>query len=190
MLLRIGDKIINRQKIHQAVDAILDMRCQGYSQQEVANRIGVDRTVVSKLETLGEVRKGARVGLIGFPVANCAELESVARQEGVEYCLLLSESQRWAFLETKSGLELFNSIMEIISALRRCDVVIIAGSNMRIKLIEALLDKEVVGVNLGESPLAEDKYIEPEELRSLIRSILANASTAMASGPGNRSQSI
>jgi hypothetical protein len=40
MLLRIGDKIVNRQKIHQTVDAILDYRSHGMSQQEVANKFG------------------------------------------------------------------------------------------------------------------------------------------------------
>ena len=85
MLTHIGDKIINRQKVHQAVDAILDMRGRGLSQQDVAKEIGVDRTLISRLETLGEVRKGGLIAVIGFPVKNCEELQSMARQEGVTF---------------------------------------------------------------------------------------------------------
>lgn len=171
MLLRIGDKIINRQKIYHAVDEMLELRSKGFSQQEIANRIGLDRTVISRLETLGEVRKGGRVALIGFPVQNCAELTEMARQEGVDFCLLLSEKERWEFVESKTGIELFNKIMEIISVLRAFDIVIIIGSNMRIKLIATMLDKDVIGVQIGESPIAEDKYVNPEDIRRIIQQL-------------------
>ena len=81
MLLRVGDKLINRQKIYRTVDQILMLRRQGLSQQETANQVGVDRTVISRLENMGEVRKGKSVALIGFPIDNCEELRQVARQE-------------------------------------------------------------------------------------------------------------
>ncbi len=171
MLLRIGEKIINRQKVHQLIDEMLDMRGQGLSQQEVANRVGIDRTVISKLETVGEVRKGGRVALIGFPIENCDELRSMAKQEGVDYSLLMSEQERWDFVQKKTGVDFFNAIMEIIATLRNYDIVIILGSNMRIKLMEALLDKEVIGVQIGASPIAEDKYVDPESIRSIIRQL-------------------
>ena len=171
MLLRIGEKIINRQKVHQIIDEMLDMRGQGLSQQEVANRVGIDRTVISKLETAGEVRKGGRVALIGFPIENCDELRSMAKEEGVDYSLLMSEQERWDFVQKKTGVDFFNSIMEIIATLRNYDIVIILGSNMRIKLMEALLDKEVIGVQIGASPIAEDKYVDPESIRIIIRQL-------------------
>ena len=171
MLLRIGEKIINRQKIHQIIDEMLDMRSQGLSQQEVANRVGIDRTVISKLETIGEVRKGGRVALVGFPIKNCEELRIVAKQEGVDYSLLMSEQERWDFVQKKTGVDFFNAIMEIISTLRNYDVVIILGSNMRIKLIETLLDKDVIGIQIGASPIAEDKYVDPESVREIIRQL-------------------
>lgn len=171
MLLRIGDKIINPQKIHKVIDDALEMRGRGLSQQDVANRVGIDRTVISRLETVGEVRKGGRVALIGFPIKNCAEIAAMARQEGVDYCLILSERERWEFVESKSGVELFNTIMEIVSILRAYDIVIIIGSNMRIKLVETLLDKDVIGVQIGESPINEDKYVKPEAIRTIIRQL-------------------
>ena len=169
MLLRIGDKVINCQKIQQSIDTILRMRQQGLSQKDVAQQLGIDRTFISRLESLGEVRKGKRMAIIGFPVENCQELVSMAKEEGVEFCLLLSDKERWNFVENKSGVELFNQIMEIISTLHSYDIVIIIGSNMRIKLVEMLLDKEVVGVQIGESPIAEDKYVSCESIRSIIR---------------------
>ena len=171
VLLRIGEKLINRHKIYRTVDLILDLRCQGLSQQEVARQVGVDRTVISRLENMGEIRKGKSVALIGFPIRNCRELEQIARQEGIDYCLLLSEKERWQFVQENSGIELFNTIMRIISQIRSNDTVIILGSNMRIKLIETMLDKEVIGVEIGESPIAEDKYVEPDILRDIMRKI-------------------
>lgn len=171
MLLRIGDKIVNRQKIHQAIDAILDYRSHGMSQQEAANKYGIDRTVVSRIESLGEIRKGGRIALIGFPIHNCEEVTYAARQEGVDYILLLSERERWKFVQDKSGVQLFNEIMEIVATLRTYDIVVILGSNMRIKLLETLLDKDVIGLQIGESPIAEDKYVNPEDVRKLIRQL-------------------
>lgn len=171
MLLRIGEKIVNKQKIHQTVDQILEMRSHGFSQQEVANTIGVDRTFVSRLETVGEIRKGGRIALIGFPIKNYEDLQAVAKQEGVDYCLILSEQQRWNFVQSKSGVELFNTIMEIIAILRQYDIVIIIGSNMRIKLVETLLDKEVIGLQIGESPIADDKYVNAEDVQAIIRQL-------------------
>ena len=124
MLLRIGEKIINRQKIYQVVDEALELRSKGLSQQEVANKVGIDRTVISKLETLGEIRKGGRIALVGFPIKNCSELETIAGQQGIDYCLLMSERERWDYVESKSGVQLFNDIMQIIAMLRQYDVVI------------------------------------------------------------------
>lgn len=171
MLLRIGEKIVNKQKIHQTIDAVLDMRSKGFSQQEAAKRFGLDRTVISKLETMGEVRKGGLVALVGFPLKNCEDLRQMARQEGIDFSLLLSEKERWGFVQSKTGVELFNNIMEIVATLRKYDIVIIIGSNMRIKLMETLLDKEVIGVEIGESPIADDKYVDPETVREIIHQL-------------------
>lgn len=171
MLLRIGDKLINRQKIYRIVNQILELRSQGLSQQEAANQVGVDRTLISRLETMGEVRKGKCIALVGFPIKNCAELTQVARLEGIDYCLLLTEAERWDFVQNKSGVELFDNIMKIITELRKYDLVIILGSNMRIQVIETLLDKEVIGIQIGESPIEEDKYVDPELVRSIVRQL-------------------
>ncbi|KYH33936.1 helix-turn-helix domain-containing protein [Neomoorella mulderi] len=170
-LIRIGDKLISRRKINSILERIFELRCQGFSQQETARQVGVDRSFVSRLETLGEVRRGRRIAVVGFPVANKAELENMLRQEGVEYILLLTDAERWDFVRQKSGLELLNQLMEIVARVRDYDVVIIIGSDYRIKVSEALLGREVVGVEIGSSPIKGDREVDVEGLRALVRQL-------------------
>ena len=173
VLVRIGEKIINRHTIHRIIDEILEMRSHGLSQQEIAKQLGIDRTFISRLENIGEVRKGGKVALIGFPIKNCEEISGLAQIEGIDYCLVMTDEERWNFVESKSGIQLFNETMDVISTLRKYDVVIILASNMRIKLMEALLDKKVIGVQIGESPIEEDKYVNPNDIISIIRHLQA-----------------
>lgn len=170
-LLRIGDKLLDRDRIIKTIDGILNLRIQGLSQQEVANRLNVDRTFVSRLEGIGEIRRGGKVAVIGFPLANKDELIQVLKEEGIEFYLIMTDEERWRFVREKTGQELLNETMNLIAKARNYDVVIVIGSNYRIKLSEALVDKEVVGIEIGTSPIQEDVYLDPEELRSLIRSL-------------------
>lgn len=170
-LLRIGDKLLDRDRIIKTIDEILNLRIQGLSQQEVANRLNVDRTFVSRLEGIGEVRRGGKVAVIGFPLKNKDELIKVLQEEGVEFYLIMTDEERWRFVREKTGQELLNETMNLIAKARNYDVVIVIGSNYRIKLSEALLDNEVLGIEIGTSPIQEDVYLDPEKLRSLIRSL-------------------
>ena len=61
--------------------------------------------------------------------------------------------------------------MELIARAKTYSKVIFLGSDMRIRLMEALLDKKVFGIELGTSPLKKDVYVDPEELREIIRSL-------------------
>ncbi|HHW15498.1 MAG TPA: transcriptional regulator [Firmicutes bacterium] len=167
--VRIGEKLISRGRILRALDRLLELRVQGLSQAEAGQVVGVDRTFVSRLETLGEVGKGPRVALIGFPVGNKQEIEEVARREGVEYVLLWTDAERWAYFGERSGIEIANEIMGLISRLKEYDAVIFAGSDMRIGLAEAILGPKVVGVELGTSPIEGDRPLDPAFLRDLIR---------------------
>ncbi len=170
-LIRIGDKVVSRHKIDYIIDEILQMRSSGLSQTEVASRLGIDRTFVSRLENLGEVRKGRSVAVIGFPIANREEIHDLLREEGVDFILLMSESERWDFVRQKSGIELFDYIMELTARAHSFDQIVVIGSDKRIKIIRAALDKEVVGLVIGESPIKEDKYVDPAELRAVIRAV-------------------
>lgn len=170
-LIRLGEKIISRRKIDQIIGEILNLRAKGLSQTEVASRLGVDRTLVCRLENLGEIRKGRSLAVVGFPILNKKEIQEVLEREGVDFVFLMSEEERWEFIKQKSGVDLFDSIMEMIARAHSFDQVVVIGSNQRIKIFEAVLDKEVVGFEIGESPIQEDKYVETAEIIELVRAI-------------------
>mgnify|MGYP001035153663 CR=1 FL=1 len=168
-LLRIGEKIISRQQIEKCIAHILELRSQGFSQQEVAQRLKVDRTFISRLESIGELRKGRGVAVVGFPVANGPELADLCARYGVDWYMFLSEEERLAFVENKSGLDLFNEIMDILAAIRQYDTVIVMGSNKRVRGVEALLDRDVISMELGESPLKHDVVVDVKALENILR---------------------
>lgn len=167
-LIRIGEKLISMEKLKRIIEQILEQRSQGMSQQEAADRFGVDRTFISRLEGLGAVRKGSSLAVIGFPIGNKQEILDLLTELGVDFSLIMANDERWRFVQEKSGIELFNEIMSMVAKVRTYDVVIFIGSRQRIKWSAALLDKEVVGYELGETPITEDKQVDSERLRSLI----------------------
>lgn len=169
--IRIGDKLINRDKLLRTIERILSLRSSGLSQLDVAEQIGVDRTFISRLEALAEVRKGGPVAVIGFPVKNKEELLTVCQQYGVEYTLLMTEKERWDYIETQSGLEFLNHLMKIIADLQDFDTIIMIGSDMRIRLAEAMLGDKVVGVEIGQSPIREDIFVPADKLIKLISNV-------------------
>lgn len=175
-LVRIGDKIISRQQIDRWITRILDLRRQGYSQQDVAQNLKIDRTFISRLESLGELRKGGGVAVVGFPVADVKGLEKICRKYGVDWWLLLSEEERLAFV-SRSGLELFNEVMSILATIRNYDTVVVMGSNKRVQLVEALLDRDVIPVVLGESPLKEDVEVDFDEFERIIKALCRKEGT-------------
>jgi len=168
-ILRIGDKVLNTDRIHRMVDQILQLRHEGLSQQEVAERLRVDRTLVSRLEGLGEIRKGPQVAVIGFPVANARELTEVAQAGGVDFILLMTDEERCNFVQEQNGANLINYIMDIFSQIRGYDSVIFIGSDMRIKMVEAILGPKVTSWEIGTSPIKEDRWVNPEQLNKLIQ---------------------
>lgn len=170
---RIQDKIVSRQKIEVAVTRILEMRARGLSQQEVADRLQVDRTFVSRLEGLGEIRKGASIAAVGFPIQNKDEIREVLEKEGVDFILLMSEQERIDFVHRQSGAELLNQLMDLIGRFRSYDTVLCLGSDLRLQLVRGILDNEVVGIELGPSPLTDDCWVDPAEVRRVVRAIKA-----------------
>ncbi|NLB74040.1 MAG: helix-turn-helix transcriptional regulator [Firmicutes bacterium] len=172
--VRIGEKLIDKGRLLNTVERILDLRSNGLSQQETADRVGIDRTFVSRLESLGEIRKGGRVALVGFPVGNKNDIYNVAREEGVDFVLLMDDEERWRFVRERSGLEVLNEIMAIISKLRIYDVVIFIGSDMRCNLVESILGNRVISIVIGASPIKKDAEIDPETIRKIIREIVAS----------------
>lgn len=168
-LYRIGDKVVDSRKIQREIERILSLRSQGLSQLEVAEKLGIDRPLISRLESMGEVRKGKKIALVGFPIGNKEELAKVAAEEGVDFVFLLTDRERWDWVEKRSGAKLVNEMMELISQLgQQYDLVIFLGSDMRLKIMEAILGQKLVGFEIGKSPIKEDCYLDPERLRKII----------------------
>ncbi|MBS4008691.1 MAG: transcriptional regulator [Clostridium sp.] len=166
--IRIGEKLINLTKIEETIRKILHLRQLGLSQQEVATKLLLDRTFISRLETMGAVRRGGRMGLMAFPVANKEELVAMANSFGIEQQLILSDRERWQLVEGKSGLDFFHQVMDLIEQFRRCDLVLVFCSAKWKRLAEALLDCEVLAVEIGSTPISGDVYVDPKELEKVL----------------------
>ncbi len=171
-LIRIGDKVVSRDKLLEALDGILGDRAAGATQEEAARHAGVQRSFVSFLETLGEVRRGPRVALVGFPVANTEEVRELAERHAVDFTLVVSQSERES-IESGSPSEVFNQLLETLSVLRDFDTLVLMASDWRIRTIERILGTEVVGMPLGHSPLREDKHVDIEELDRVLSAVMA-----------------
>ncbi|MDO9107825.1 MAG: transcriptional regulator [Coriobacteriia bacterium] len=169
---RIGDKVVSRDKLVDEITAILAEREAGATQEETAKRHNVQRSFVSFLETLGEIRRGARVALIGFPVANCGEVQALAEKHALDFVLVFSQAEREG-IESESATEVFNSLLDTLATLRDYDVLVMLASDLRIKTIEKILGREVVGLPLGQSPLREDIVVDIEQLDSVLEGVMA-----------------
>ncbi|MCL5040835.1 MAG: helix-turn-helix domain-containing protein [Firmicutes bacterium] len=170
-LIRIGDKLVSPRKITETVERILALRQKGLSQQEVADKLQIDRTFISRLESVGEVRKGKTVAIIGFPIENKEEIYQVAAQEGVDFIFLLSEKERWAFAQERTGVELLDIVMDMAAQIRQMDSIILIGSDKRIRVMQAFLGREVIPIQIGPSPITKDVRMDPEQLRETLRMI-------------------
>lgn len=167
-IIRIQDKIINRQKINDSIDRILQLRSLGYSQQEVAQRMSVDRTFISRLEGMGEVRKGKTIACIGFPIQNKDEIQSLLEREGVDFIMLMTEEERLDYVRRRSGKEMLDELVDLIGRMHSFDTVIAIGSDNRIKLIQGVLDSEVITVEIGTSPITENKWVDPCQISKIL----------------------
>ena len=171
-LVRIGEKLISVTKIHNMVQEVLQARGQGLSQSEVAQRFGVDRTFVSRLEAVGEIRKGRSIAVIGFPVANTEAVGSLCRELGVDFCWVMTDAERRDYAQSRNGIEIINELMTTARTLRTYDAVVLLASNTRLRLMEALLDSAtVVPIVLGETPLTRDVPVDLDVLGKVIRGI-------------------
>ena len=170
-LVRIGDKVIDRDKIVRMVERVLEARAQGQSQTDAASSLGLDRSFISRLEAIGEVRKGLKLALIGFPISNREQIEQVAKEESLDYVWVMDDRQRWAYVRGKTGITLLNDLMRIIGDLKDYDALIMVGSDMRVRIAEALMGNKVYGIELGKSPVKRDVELDPVKLRQIIREI-------------------
>jgi transcriptional regulator with XRE-family HTH domain len=169
-IIRIGDKLVSLEKIDGMIRHIIKMRSERFSQQEVATKLKLDRTFISRLENIGSVRRGGRLGLISFPVANKAELEALADRYGIEQRLILSNRERWQLVE-QSGIDFFNQVMSVIERFRQCDTVVVFCSSKWNDLAGALLDTQVLAREISSTPVAEDVHVDAVEVEKVLKSL-------------------
>lgn len=169
--VRIGEKVISKEKLSKEIERILQFRNQGMTQEEVARKLGIERTFVSRLESLGEIRRGKKIALIGFPVKNKDELIQLGESLGIEYILLLTQEERREFVRRRTKDELFNEIIKIIVYLSDFDLIIFLGSDMRVPVVEKIFSVQVIGIVIGSSPIQESKYVDPEKINKIIKQL-------------------
>lgn len=166
---RIQDKIISWPRVEKSLKKALLLRTKGFSQQEVADRLGIDRTFISRLEGIGELRKGQSIACIGFPVLNKDEINGILEKEGVDFIFLMTEQERQDFINNRNGKELLNELMSLTVQSRAYDIVILIGSDERLKLMEKIIDSQVITIEIGPSPITEDKWVDPNEMKKILR---------------------
>lgn len=171
-IYKIGDKFISPDKAVRLIERILELREQGVSQQETAKRLKLDRSFVSRLEAIGEIRKGRRVAVIGFPLANAAELITICKAYGLDYYLLLNNQERWNMVRDKQALDFFNSMLELVTRLRGFDTLIMITSEKWYQLAEALFDQQIIFIKLGPTPIEEDCILESSILEETLEQVL------------------
>ena len=170
-LIRIGEKILSQEKLEREINKILRLRTSGLTQGEAARKLGIERTFVSRLESLGEIRKGKKVALVGFPIKNKDEILSIAHKIGIDFTLLLTQKERLEFIENRTKTDLFNKIISIISLLIDFDLIIFLGSDKRVDVAEKLFSIQVIGVEIGKSPIEGDKLVDMKRIQNLFATL-------------------
>lgn len=170
-LIRIGEKVLSWEKLNREIEKILKFRTNGLTQEEVARKLGIERTFVSRLESLGEIRKGKKIALVGFPIKNKEELLSLAQEIGIDYSLILTQKERFEFVEKKAKLDIFNEIITTITRLIDFDLIIFLGSDKRVDVVEKLFSIQVIGVEIGKSPILEDQYVDPAIILKILKEV-------------------
>ncbi|MBK5211482.1 MAG: transcriptional regulator [Coriobacteriia bacterium] len=165
-LFRIGDKVISKRKIDDALKDLLMRRANGATQKEAAAAVRVPRTFVSNVETLGTIRTGKKIAFIAFPLSNAAEATALAEHYGIDLTLVFSQTER-KHVEEEPASDIFNRMIDTIAALKSFDAAVIAASDYRIETFRNVLDLEVIGLPLGKSPLLKDQELDLGELEEL-----------------------
>lgn len=179
-LLRIGEKIISMPKIEESIRKVLQLRATGLSQQEVANILGLDRTFISRLESIGEVRKGKKIAVFGFPIKNAEEIKKISAAQGVDFIYVVNEKERWNLVRDKSALTFFNEAMEMIAKLQAFDLVVLISSRRWLKIAEAFFSKEIVFIELGSSPIKKDCYLNPAMFQEVLGKVAFSQENRLA----------
>lgn len=169
-LFRIGDKVISKDKLMLALEDVLLSRVKGATQEEAAARAGVPRSFVSNIETLGALRHGQKIAFIAFPLSNAREAMMLADSYGIDLSLALSQDDRERVGEGTAA-DMFNRMIDTLAALKSFDTVVVAASDYRIDSFKRIIDGDVVGIKLGESPITADQELDLEVLKRVFEEL-------------------
>ena len=89
--------------------------------------------------------------------------------------MVLDDRERWAFVKGRDGLEVLDDLLQIIHNIRRFDTVILMGSDRRLELMRSMLDKEVIPIVLGQSPIVGDVQVDAVFFRDMLRALKGDA---------------
>jgi hypothetical protein len=172
-LIRIGEKIINRERLYRLVDNILVLRANGATQQDVANTLDLERPFISNLERLGEVRVGRRVAMVGFSIINQKDVKSIARDWGIDSVHLFNGEMLSKFISKAEVDErgILKRLLKALSGLRNFDLLIFLGQGNEGRLLEKTLGVQVLNVPVhskSESGVFVDITELEEHLQDLV----------------------
>lgn len=179
-LVRIGEKVINRERLYTLVDKIIMLRSNGATQQDVADTLDLERPFVSNLERLGEVRIGQKVALVGFSVSNKQEIKGVAKEHGIDSVYLYNgEILTNLLTRTKKVDErgVLQRVLATLAKLRDFDLLLFLGLESDAALLEEALGIQVLSLPVKEVGDA-GFYINRQEIESYLEHLI----------PGERSK--
>jgi predicted XRE-type DNA-binding protein len=153
--VKIGDKIISLERARSLIERIFHLRQSGSTQQEVASMLGVERSFISHLEGLGEIRRSKQIALIGFGIGNTSEVEEVGRNLGLDYIRLFGKQA---------------SMEEILGALnwvQGVDFIVFMGRDSEITLFEKIINKKILGISTS----GDNRLVDTEKLRETLKGL-------------------
>ena len=153
--IRIGDKVISLERARHLVERIFHLRSTGSTQQEVASLLGVERSFISHLEGLGEIRRSKQIALIGSSIKNPAEVEQAAKDLGIDL-IYLSDGERTSMRE----------MLNVIAQVKGLDFVVFLGPQDEASLLERIIDTRIVFISLEQSSSLREIIGELAEKRT------------------------
>ncbi len=140
--IKIGDKIISIERARELIDKIFDLRSEGSTQEEVAQMLGVERTFISRLEGIGEVRRSKEIALICSGIMDEQKVRTDAKDLNVDFL----------YLNGKRSADM-KDVLWMLDRLRGIDYVVFVGKQDELALLEKVLDKKIVYIPLEKEDL-------------------------------------
>ncbi len=143
--IKIGDKVISVERARELIEKIFDLRSEGSTQEEVAQMLGVERTFISRLEGIGEIRRSKEIALVCSGVSDEQKTRATAEDLGVDFF----------YLNGKKNTAM-KDILWMLDRIKDIDYVVFLGHRDELALLEQVLDKKIAFI-----PLDKEYEIKP-----------------------------